>query len=138
VDPEQDKERITAAPQSAGILKPVVFKTKKKKKYKYSRGLKDFQKSSRGIAKVSSRLARSVVKGMDAYRKGSDKSARKKRDGAIRDFGLNMAKGLSKSLRTSSRAPYGLARAMDQRGSRRMARRQIRATSRLARLLRIR
>ncbi len=138
MDSDQQKEQLTVAPQSAGILKPIVIKTRKKKKYKYSRGLKDLQKSSRGVSKVSSRLARSVVKGMDAYRKASDKSARKKRDGAIRDFGLNMAKGMSKSLRASSRVPYDLARAMDQRGSRRTVRRQVRAASRMARLLRIR
>ncbi len=137
-EPEQQKRSLTVVPQSTGILKPVVLKTKKKKKYKYSRGLRDIQRSSRGVAKVSLRLARSVIKGMDAYRKASDKSARKKRDGAIRDFGLNIAKGLGKSLRVSSRAPYDLARAMDQRGSRRLLRRQIRTTSRLARLLRIR
>ncbi len=131
---EHHQEEISVAPQSPGTLKPVVFKTKKKKKYKYSRGLKDLQRSSRGVAKVSSRLARSVVKGMDAYRKASDKSARKKRDGAIRDI----AKGLSKSLRASSRVPYDLARVMDQRGTRRTARRQVRTASRLARLLRIR
>jgi len=92
VENEHHQEEISVAPQSPGTLKPVVFKTKKKKKYKYSRGLKDLQRSSRGVAKVSSRLARSVVKGMDAYRKASDKSARKKRDGAIRDFPLNIAK----------------------------------------------
>src|SRR5215831_17025018 len=139
MEPEQQNEdSVKAAPFSAGALKPVVFKTKKKKKYKYSRGLKDLQKSSRGVAKVSSRLARSVAKGVDGYRKASDKSARKKRDGAIRDFNINVAKGMTRSLRTSSRIPVDLAQAFDQRGSRRFVRRQVRAASRIARLLRIR
>ncbi len=135
---EKQQGKVTVPLSSLHSLKPIVIKTKKRKKYKYSRGLKDIQMSSRGVAKVSSRLARSVSSGLDTYRKASDKSARKKRDGAIRDFGLNVAKGLSKSLRTSSHVPYDLARAMNQRGSRRMLRGQIRAASRLARVLRIR
>ena len=139
MEPEEKRNgQLELAPLSQSDMKPIVIKTKKKKKFKYSRGLKDLQKSSRSTAKISSRLARSVSKGMDEYRKASDKSARKKRDGAIRDFGVNMAKGFSKSLRESSRMPYDLARAMDQRGSRRIVRRQIRAASRMARLLRIR
>ena len=141
MDEQNEKEqngKAVAAPQSLTALEPIVIKTKKNKKYKYSRGLRDLQKSGRSVSKVSSRLARSVSKGMDAYRKASDKSARKKRDGAIRDFGLNMAKGVSKTLRESSRAPFDLARAMSQRGSRRLIRRQVRAASRMARLLRMR
>jgi len=135
---EEQNEQSIATPQKLPTWKPIVIKSKKKKKYKYSRGLKDLQKTSRGVAKASARLARSTWKGMDAFRKANDKSARKKRDGAIRDFGLNVAKGFSKSLRASSRVPYDLAQAVDQRGSRRMLRRQIRSASRLARLLRIR
>jgi len=115
-------------------FKPIVIKTKKKKKYKYSRGLKDLQKSGRSLNKISSRLARSISKGADEYRKASDKSARKKRDGALRDFGLNVAKGMSKSVRSSSRVAVDIAKAFDQPGSRRLMRRPIRAASRLARL----
>ncbi len=138
LDTKEQNGKVVAVPQSLTALEPIVIKTKKKKKFKYSRGLKDLQKSSRSVSKVSSRLARSVSKGMEAYRKASDKSARKKRDGAIRDFGLNMAKGASKTLRESSRTPYDLARAMSTRGSRRLVRRQVRAASRMARLLRFR
>jgi hypothetical protein len=139
MDDQNEKDQNgKAVSQGVTTLEPIVIKTKKKKKYKYSRGLRDLQKSGRSVSKVSSRLARSVSKGMDAYRKASDKSARKKRDGAIRDFGLNMAKGVSKTLRESSRTPYDLARAMSQRGSRRLIRRQVRAASRMARLFRLR
>src|SRR5258706_546208 len=89
-------------PVHVGMPKPIVVKTKKKKKYKYSRGLKDLQVSGRKVNKASSRLVKAVAKGMTEYRKASDKSARKKRDGAIRDFGLNVAKGMGKGLRPSS------------------------------------
>lgn len=117
---------------------PIVIKTKKKKKFKYSRGLKDFQRTSRRMSKVSSRMARAFSKGIDTFRKESDKSARKKRDGAIRDFGLNVARGMSKSLRITSDVPYDLARAFDQRSSRRRVKRQIKGSARLARMMRIR
>ncbi len=113
---------------------PIVVKSKGKKKRKYSRGLKELQQNGRSLAKVSDSLARSVSKGIRTYRKASDKSAQKTRDGAMRDFGLNLAKGLSKSLRTSSSVPEDLAQAMMGRGSaRRRLRRQMRLTARLNR-----
>ena len=115
---------------------PIVIKSKGKKKRKYSRGLKEFQQNGRSLAKVSDDLARSVSKGIQTYRKASDKSARKKRDGSMRDFGLNLAKGLSKSLRASSSVPEDLAQAMMGRGSsRRRMKRQMRVTARLNRRL---
>jgi hypothetical protein len=113
---------------------PIVIKAKGKKKRKYSRGLKEVQQNSRSLAKVSDDLARSVSKGIRTYRKASDKSAQKKRDGAMVDFGLNLAKGLSKSLRTSSSVPEDLAQAMMGRGgARRRLRRQMRLTARISR-----
>jgi hypothetical protein len=120
------------------LTKPIFLKTKKKKKYRYSRGLKDIQITGRRMSKSSSRVARAMLKGMSSYRKASKKSARKKRDGAIRDFPLNAAKGFSKTLRSSSRFPFDMARAMNTQGSRRLMRIQIRSVSRMARLLRFR
>jgi hypothetical protein len=125
-------------PQDIDLSKPVVFNAKKKKKRKYSRGLKGVQVAGRRAGKISSRLVRAVSKGMNAYRKASDKSARKKRDGAMRDFGLNTAKGLSRTLRSSSELPLDMAKVLDTGGSRRMVRRQIRAASRFSRVLRLR
>jgi hypothetical protein len=120
------------------LTKPIVIDFKKKKKRKYSRGLKDLQISERRTADVSSRMMRSLSEGFDAYRKASDKSARKKRDGALLDMNRNLAKGLKRSLRVSSRLPVDLARVVETPGSRRFARRQFRGMARLTRLLRIR
>ncbi len=113
--------------------KPIVIDTKKKKKRKYSRGLKGLQVSARRMSKVSNDVTRSVAKGIRAYLKASDKSAKKKRDGALRDMGLNVAKGISKSLRASSDLPSDLAKALDTRGLRRSRRRQTKALARLGR-----
>lgn len=124
--------------QPLDLSKPIVINVKKKKKRKYSGGLKDMQLAGRRMSKVSSRMARSLTEGIDAYRKASDKSTRKKRDGALRDFNINVAKGISRSLRESSRMPFDLAKSMDTRGSRRIIRRQIRAVSRIGRIFRLR
>lgn len=126
------------SPVEVTEMQPVVIESKKKKKYKYSRGLKDIQVSGRRMSKVSSRVARSVAKGMDTFRKQSNKSAAKKRDGALRDMGLNLGKSMSKSLREASSIPYDLAKAFDQPSSRKRIRRQIKGAARLARLTRLR
>ena len=115
-------------------IRPILIKTKnKKKKRRYSRGLEDIQRSGRGFARISSRVMRSVSKGMEEFRKASDKSSYKKRDGALRDLVLNMGKASSKSLRVSSRVPRDLAKAMNQRSGRRVFRRQIQLMSRMNR-----
>jgi hypothetical protein len=124
--------------QMIDLSKPIILKTKKQKKKKYSSGLKDVQVVGRRMSKIAADVARSMSEGVDAYRKASDKSARKKRDGALRDLNLNVAKGVSRALRESSDIPFDLAKSMTTRGSRRMARRQIRAISRIGRVLRIR
>jgi hypothetical protein len=124
--------------QPLELGKPIVINVKKKKKRRYSRGLKGMQVAGRRASRVSSRMVRAVSKGMGAYRKAADKSARRKRDGVIHDFGRNAAKGLSRSLRASSDLPLDLAQALETGGSRRILRRQIRAAARFSRVLRFR
>jgi hypothetical protein len=122
-------------PPAGNPMRPIVINIKKKKKKKYSRGLEDLQRTGRGLTRVSSRIARSVFKGMKAFRKASDKSAGKKRDGALRDLVLNMGKASSKSLRVVSGVPRDLTKALNRRGGRRVMRRQLRVMSRLNRNL---
>src|SRR5260370_7917125 len=90
----------------------MVVKVQKKRKRRYSPGLGDVQKSSRGLTKASRRLVRAVARGMATYLKESDKSARKRRDGAIRDFGLNVADALGTGVRASSGIPADLPRTL--------------------------
>ena len=125
--------------QAVDLTQPIVIDVKKsKKKRKYSRGLKDLQVAGRRMTRTSSRMMSAVSKGMDAFRKASDKSAGRKRDGAVRDLGVNAAKGLGHSLRKSSRIPLELAKTLDNRVSRRIVRLQLRAASRFSRVLRLR
>ena len=109
---------------------------RRRKKRKYSKGLKEIQQFGRSMNKASGRVARAVAKGMATYRKRSDKSARKKRDGALRDLSVNLAEGLGKTVRILSGVPTDLANAMNGRRARKRVRRQLRATSRLLRPLR--
>lgn len=125
----------TASPDS---LSPIVINIKKKKKRRYSRGLGDLQRTGRGMNKVSASMARALYDGADKFRKASDKSARKKRDGALRDLGLNIGKAMSKSLSASSPIPVDIAQTLNTSSMRRSTRRQIRVLSRLNRVLRLR
>ena len=108
---------------------------RRKKKRKYSRGLRDVQELGRTVSKASTRVARAVAKGMTEYRKRSDKSARKRRDGAILDFTVNLANGLGKTIRGQSLVPADMAEGLSTKRGRRRARRQLRFTSRLLRPL---
>jgi len=130
--PQQTTDTVppVAPPLAVGaVVKPG------KKKRKYSRGLKDLQQLQRTVSRTSTRVARAVAKGMATYRKRSNKSARKKRDGALRDFGVNFAAGLSKTMQILSAVPSDLAAGLNTKRTRKRLRRQLRATSRLMRPL---
>jgi hypothetical protein len=93
------------------------------RKKKYSRGLRGAQEMERAASKATHRMARAVEKGLAAYREERDRSAGKRRDGALRDFADNVAHGTSKALREASRVPADLAKALDARPLRKMMRR---------------
>jgi len=122
--------------QPLDLTQPIVIDIKKKKKRKYSRGLKDIQVAGRRSSKITARVIRSISKGFDEFRDASDKSSRKKRDGALLDMNRNIAKGLSRSLKTSSRLPLDLVEVWDTKRSRKHARRQARAAERIVRVFR--
>lgn len=124
--------------KSLDLTRPNVINIKKKKKRRYSSGLKDIQIAGRRMSRISSRTTRAVSKGINGFRKASNKSSQKKRDGALRDFPVNLAKGMSRGLRAASPIPHDIARSFDTRSSRRFVRLQIRSASRLSRLLRLR
>lgn len=130
---EQEMIPDTApAPVLEGAAVPL-RKKKKAKKRKYSKGLKELQQLERTVSKTSNRVARAVAKGMSTYRKRSDKSALKKRDGSIRDFAVNIAAGLGKTLRVLSGVPADLAKGLDTKRTRKRTRRQVKIASRIVR-----
>lgn len=112
--------------QSLAIrTKPIVIKTGKKKR-RYSRGLKGLQQRARKGNRAGSRLINAFADGFDFYRKKSDRSSRKKKDGMIKDFWKNSASGLGKTMRKSSKVPKEMVKVFKPR----KAGRAIRAFSR--------
>lgn len=104
---------ITASQLMAGVpnlVYKIDYKRKKRKKRKYSSGLKDVQRLELGLTRASNRLSRAVSDGLRTYRRKRDKSSRKKKDGAIRDAVENWSKGLSRTIRVGSDAPYDVGK----------------------------
>jgi len=112
--------------------RPIVvrIKGKKKSKRKYTRGTKDLQIGLRTATRANDRLIGALADGFEKYRKRSNRSSRKKRDGALRDLFKNSAAGWSTTLRRSSKVPVIMAKAI--RG--RVLRRSVRNMGRLVRL----
>ena len=120
-------------------LQPIVLdKDRKKKKRRYSKGLRDVQQTGRRFAKISESLSKGKLKGARTFRKANAKSSRKKKDGALRDFGKNLAKGMSASMRSSSSLPKDVARALSTRSSRKSLRKRLRIAGKLNRAFGIR
>ena len=124
-----------AGPTSVDTAPILVHVDRKRRKKRYTRGLRDVQTTNRGFARVSRRLVRAVARGMTTYLKESNKSARKKRDGAWRDYGLNVSDAIATSLREASGIPRDLVRTVSTRRWRRAMRRSMKATARLNRRL---
>lgn len=70
----------------------------------YSKKFKTVQKSEKRMTKASRRLANAVLAGIETWEKEREKSARKKKDGAMKDRLENYAKAYGESLRRASRA----------------------------------
>jgi hypothetical protein len=106
---------------------PVTVDATKKGKRKYTRGLRDFQKWERGYAKASRRIGQAIAAGLDTYLERRDRSSYKRRDGAIRDALKNWSKGITKSLRKASGAPYDLFKAINTKPVRRTVKFAVRS-----------
>jgi hypothetical protein len=105
----------TVSPPQPGVM--VVEKTKKKGKKRYTKGLRDVQRLERGASKATRRLARAVEEGVATYHRRSNKSGRKKRDGAIRDVFDNLSIAAGDALQVASRAPRDLARGLNTKSA---------------------
>jgi len=97
-------------------------RAKKRKKRKTSRGLRELQRLERRLSKAAHRSAHAVERGVAEYRRRRDRSAGKKRDGALWDMPRNSAEALATSLREASRVPVDLVRAVDTKTARRALR----------------
>jgi hypothetical protein len=69
----------------------------------------------RGVSKASQRMARAVELGLDNWQRQREKSARKKRDGAVRDALRNSASTAGTIVKEASWATSDLFRAFGRR-----------------------
>jgi hypothetical protein len=90
------------------------YKKKKKRKKKYSsKSARDFQEMGRGMSKGAFRMAYAVAVGLDTFYRNQNRSARKKRDGMMKDVMLNTARGLRDAGAEAARAPYDVYKRVD-------------------------
>jgi len=111
---------------------PIVLNLKKQKKRRrrYSKGLGEIGRMERHLTRATHRMSKGLEEGARYYRKNSQKSSRKKRNGALRDLAPNAGLAVSRAMKESSRVPYDLSRAVNTKGTRRLLRRQLRLVSR--------
>jgi hypothetical protein len=81
-------------------------------KRKYSKNLRPVQELERHASRALHRLVRSADAGVREWRDETDRSARRRRDGAVRDALDNFAKASGKQLRVMSRTPEDVVRAV--------------------------
>lgn len=79
---------------------------------KYSKRNENVQRFERHASRGLHRLAKSVEAGMREWRKATDRSSRKRTDGAIRDALENSARAVGKQIRMASRVPEDAVRAV--------------------------
>lgn len=100
---------------------PIVVRLQKKKR-RYSRPLKELQKQLWRGTRAGDRLVDAVSAGLSRYRKRSNKSSIRKKDGLLKDFFKNSARGMGTTLRRSSTVPRILAVSINRRAIKRQVR----------------
>lgn len=90
---------------------PIILQRDKKKsrrgkrKKKYSKGTKGLQRLMQGFADSGNRIARGFARNTRTFSDRSKRSARKRRDGLIRDLFKNETRAIRKSSRQFAKAP---------------------------------
>jgi hypothetical protein len=130
---EINPEAAVAAPAHAApppvILQESVRvkgKRSRKKKRRYSTGLGTIQHLERGVARSLETVTKGVARTFNEYSERSDKSARKKRDGALRDGIENWTKALSKGMRIAGEAPYDFVKQVNRGPGSKQVRKTVR------------
>jgi hypothetical protein len=118
---QQQQKQQTQQPQQVQyyLTAPLVVydytKKKKRNRKKYSRGLRVVQRTEDGLTLAGRRFGDAVESGFRSYRKRRNKSARRRRDGPIRDIVRNTAGGVSQFFNVGSDIPYDVARKLNNR-----------------------
>src|SRR5579863_8448722 len=68
-----------------------------KRRQRTSRGVKELQRQEESLATAGEHLSEAVADGFSEYRRRRDSSAKKKRDGALKDVVRNTGRGLEEA-----------------------------------------
>ncbi len=134
-----ENQDVHVLQQSGGELKPVVLdykKWKKKAKNKdkegkprYSKALKDAQRLEGDAVHIAQTAARAFSKSIDTYEGERQRSAKKKTDGAMKDFFHNSAEAASTFLKEASDIPVDVADSVSRLSLRKKLRKSLRRGS---------
>lgn len=122
---EKPNEQPPAPVETQSAAEEGIQPQPKRRKRKYSKNLRGVQKFERNASKALLRVTRSVEAGIREWREETDRSAQRRKDGALRDAPENLAKAVGKQLRVASRAPEDLVRAVRSLRIRKIVRRLI-------------
>jgi hypothetical protein len=100
---ETERQTLEVAQTVSEPSAPLIVKPKKKKKY--SRHLRTVQELEKGGMDSARRVAKAVKEGFDTYIDERDKSAKKSKDGALRDLLRNQSKAVRKTLSIAAEVP---------------------------------
>ena len=95
---------------------------KKNKKKRYTSGTKGAQTFERRISKSAHRVSKAVERGLREYLDDRAKSSEKRRDGAVIESYVNIAKGISGGIADASPALTDVAKAINSKRTRKVLR----------------
>lgn len=94
----------TAPKSETYTAEPVVIERKKRKK-KYTKGLRAPQELLVVTSKASEKVAAAVQIALESWIERNDKSSEKRRDGLLKDGLMNIGRATHKGLRKALKAP---------------------------------
>jgi hypothetical protein len=83
------------------------------------------------VSKAIHRLANATEKGVSRYQDARDKSARRRRDGALVDIYENAAKGVSRAISKATPATVDVAKALNSKRARKQTRSVVKSLPRI-------
>jgi len=134
----QNEEPQTQRQQPPTTSRRVVVNVRRRRqaRRRVSRGAEPFDALARSLLIGSYGVSRAVTLALRRYIDERDRSARRRRDGALEDFAFNAADALGTLLGESRNVPRDVVRSFETPSVRRMIRRSIRSARRLDRRMR--
>ena len=136
---ETKKNILTLRRSESGLetdVRPIVLEYKKWKKQskkqasetgpRYTEALEDAQRMEGDAVQLAQTAARALSKSLDAYHDARQKSAKKKKDGAMEDFMHNTAKAASVYMKETSDIPVDLVDSLSRSTMRKNLRKGLR------------